>query len=158
MNNIYSYVYLQSPQIQYVHMWMCACHCQLCVHVCVCVCACVCMRDKETELGWVVMCWWVVVITGGSSRLHALSDTADTLSLYEAHSTHTARDYHSLKDRSFLLCPDNHFSPLCVFQCPLRSWFGLGTRSQLQVAPWPSSVAPKGTHHQPSFGKKKAAR
>lgn len=43
-------------------------------------------------------------------------------------------------------------------QCLLRWSFDHVTRSRLQVAPWPSSVALKATHRQLSSGKKKEAR
>lgn len=43
-------------------------------------------------------------------------------------------------------------------QCPLRWWCVHGTRSLLRAAPWPSSVGPRETLRQLSFGKRKAAR
>lgn len=122
----------------------------------VCVRMYVCMRDKETgreaDSERVVRFELLSSLVACHGLMHSL--LAHSHCIKSAQHTHTHIEWHK---RFHFYCAliTSLFS---VSQCHLRSWFDRGTRSQLRVAPWPSSAAPKETLRLLSFGKKKAAR
>lgn len=134
---------------QFVCIWLAA-------SGCVCVCMYVCMRDKETgrepESERVVRFELLSSLVACHGLMHSL--LAHSHCIKSAQHTHTHIEWH----KRFHFYRALITSLFSVSQCHLRSWFDRGTRSQLRVAPWPSSAAPKETLRLLSFGKRKAAR
>jgi len=85
----------------------------------------VCVGDKDTGR---FRQSWVAVVSGG---LNVLDVASGTFSPYWA-SLGKRGDFASVVSPP---SNDSSFSPSSLLQCPLRSWSGLGTRSQPRVAP-----------------------
>lgn len=82
-------------------------------------------RDKETGSGWQL--WAAVIMVLCHSLMHSVSLLPHPLCNKPSQHTHTQRLH--------IYCALTLILSLSVLQCPPRSWFGRGTRSQLRVAP-----------------------